>query len=520
MTTKQDILWTALPNGVDGQDVRLSVFVSPRLYTDENLPSPELKQFPDVTSWPKLVQDLHFIVETDAGQGAKGIKPDLAVFEPALWADVFKANTFVRPYKFPDYQQRLLRTFPARSVVSYLVDLYTAAGESSLGELPATPFTQNSNPSLFKLMDDLGDLLSTDFQKRIDWVDRYLLEQKVIPPGRLLPGFSSQAEQDFYQVHRFYDRPENRVGDPYMRRPDPSLAPPDLKDPPELDFHQGLALLGDQPLLLRKLGLVLDLKVPIARLHLEEGTATMLRVQPQWSDDAPPSAFNKDLSPWTKFIFDQSQFRAKPRDPSEIEAGMLRLEGVDDRYANPKALYDLVQVDPDGLALKAINFASTLRSLFRKFDARLTDIDTPTEMGLPSIQSGGLGLLRSERAFLLHQYFLDNDKLNQALTSGQTVELYAEDLLRGYRVDLRAKGAAAWRSLCQRVGSYSFPEIDREPIPFDDEGYLKSGSTTSKDDQTSDLYFHESVFRWNGWSLVAERPGKTIRRVQDPNTGE
>jgi hypothetical protein len=61
-------------------------------------------------------------------------------------------------------------------------------------------------------------------------------------------------------AQRFYDRPENQ--DAYLRHPDPSLAPPELKEPPELDFHQALAILGDHPVLLRKLGIILDLDAP------------------------------------------------------------------------------------------------------------------------------------------------------------------------------------------------------------------------------------------------------------------
>ncbi len=55
---RQTITWTALPNGVVGGDLRLSVFISPRLETDEVNPfphppsPPELVQFPDFTLSP------------------------------------------------------------------------------------------------------------------------------------------------------------------------------------------------------------------------------------------------------------------------------------------------------------------------------------------------------------------------------------------------------------------------------------------------------------------------------------
>src|SRR5439155_14341808 len=41
-----------------------------------------------------------------------------------------------------------------------------------------------------------------------------------------------------------------------------------------------------------------------------------------------------------------------------------------------------------------------------------------------------------------------------------------------------------------------------------DEGYVKGPSASQDDD--GDLYLHEAVFGWDGWSLVAALPGPTI----------
>jgi len=47
MAQKQTIIWTALPNGTANGQLNLSVFVSPRLETNEGLPRPALSQFAD-----------------------------------------------------------------------------------------------------------------------------------------------------------------------------------------------------------------------------------------------------------------------------------------------------------------------------------------------------------------------------------------------------------------------------------------------------------------------------------------
>ena len=50
---KQDVIWTALPSGRDSKSLFLSLYVSPRLQTDEGVPTPRLSQFPDFLDWPK-----------------------------------------------------------------------------------------------------------------------------------------------------------------------------------------------------------------------------------------------------------------------------------------------------------------------------------------------------------------------------------------------------------------------------------------------------------------------------------
>ena len=50
------------------------------------------------------------------------------------------------------------------------------------------------------------------------------------------------------------------------------------------------------------------------------------------------------------------------------------------------------------------------------------------------------------------------------------------------------------------------------PVPIKpDEGFVKGASTTSVPGEAdADLYLHEAVFGWDGWSLVAKRPGQAI----------
>ncbi|MCG6875314.1 MAG: hypothetical protein LJE97_09520, partial [Betaproteobacteria bacterium] len=105
------------------------------------------------------------------------------------------------------------------------------------------------------------------------------------------------------------------------------------------------------------------------------------------------------------------------------------------------------------------------------------------------------------------------------------IVLFAEDVLRGYRVDVQALPGGApqdWRSLCRRHGTYRFAGTSETFELPDDEGYVKGASTTSSADPAvdpDDHYLHESMFRWTGWSLVMPRPGRTMRARTDPDSG-
>ncbi|NWG75530.1 MAG: hypothetical protein HXY24_13135, partial [Rubrivivax sp.] len=506
----QLITWTALPEGIEHDFVRLAVFVSPRLGNDQNIADMELKDFPDFLKWYTMLEDLEFRVSMDSGWSMK-IAPDLAQLQPELWDSLFKDETYVRAYQFPDYTQRPIFTYPVSSVVAYLKDIYQQVGLQSPSSLPGIPTSDKPNAALGKLISDIGDLLDRRQKEQGYWIENIMKELKVFAPGKFYPnfGFSNKTEQDFFQVNRFYRRPEDEEF--HYPKPDPSKVPP-RPEKPKLDFHQALASLGDHPAILTRLGILLHLLIPLEQFRDNHG-GTMVRVEPSWSSDHLPSPFNQDRSPWTKFLLTKKYFLAQPRHGSPLKDGQLNLEGVSDQLENSKTVFHLLQVDPDGMAIKALDFAGTMRNLTIKIDSQRAAIDTQQEVGLPSLQTGGLALVADGRAYRLYQHFLADQSKNADLLADNLV-LYADDLLRGYRVDIYDEATQRWRSLCRREGKYIFHNSGHE-VPLDDEGYVKSASTTSKDDSAnSNLYFHEAMFKWNGWSLVAVRPGKTIVREE------
>ena len=552
MTTSQKILWTALPNGVasDGR-LKLSALVSPRLRS--NAAGAQLgPDFVDFLDWPKVINAVTFNAEVGGGQPIP-VERVSAPADSTLWKTLFRATTSVAPFEFRDMSTRNIRSFPVAAVLGYVDHLYGDIAQKSPANLPPinADGANGNGGTLVGLLHDLGGitghfrlphgprarqrladdpdaldrLLGTDEwhkhgaakddalakvnafaeHRRFHALDEAFAAGKVVPPGASPSsfGFASPAAMDFYQAHRFYDRPE--MLQPYLKAPDSAQVPPKLS-PPTFDFHRILSALADYPVLLRMLGLVVDLTLDPAKVPLGTGTVRLV-----------PSDFNTDPTPpLTRYERTKTRFGALPKAGSDLADGMLRLEGTNDRFdpAGVGRPFHLTQLDADGAALKLVNMASELWAVHNPNALMGASFDTPDTTGLPTLQSAGMALLRSDRAARLAAR-LDEESVRGLNANPGAVEHFADNVLRGYRVDVH--DGKAWRSLCRREGTYVIrqkagPDL---PVPPDgtriiDEGYVKSASATSADAKESDLYLHETVLRWDGWSVVAKRPGRTI----------
>lgn len=566
MTKSQEIIWTALPWGhTDDGRPRLTAFVSPRLRTDAA--SPKLSGFPNFVGWPASVNAMTFSVKAKAEPAAVATTRSSPLADAGLWGHLFSSATPLRPFAFKDHSSRNIRSFPVESVMSYLAGLYQQVAQLSPEDLPLIQPEDGADPkgTLAGLVDELGGVLwhfriphgprgesrfreeslgqlqeSTGFevadyddlqtsakkwarQRRFHALDAAFSSSRVVEPG-LNPatfGFSSKAAMDFYQAHRFFDRPENENA--YLEKPDKDLIPPS-PEVPKLDFHQAVAVFADYPRLLRRLGLAVDLAVEGELPSMGE-----IRVIPQWGAGQPASAFHTDLTPWTSYELSDDRFAALPLDETRIADGMIALDDANDDFENggSQSRFGLVQVDPDGASLKTVATAVNLKSLLADQSQQRVAFDMSERTGLTPMRSAGIGVFAKDRAVVIHGD-LAGAAARDAESDLNDLVHWAEHLVRGFRVDVfdpEIGAAGEWRSLCRRVGRYVVHPAAGQPIelkepdgtPIEDEGYIKAASTSSSDDQASDLYLHETLFRWDGWSLVAKRPGRTI--VPVPSDG-
>ncbi len=521
----QSIVWTTLPNGFatlpDGRRLPcLSVYVAPRL-----IPSPgqqTLQPFKLFLDWPAVVaKGLRFKLVLNNGGPAGQLEPipgDDAP-DPSLWRRLFDETTFVRGHTFTDLKDVTIRSFPATSIHAYLDNLYNATAAASPSDLPERQPSSSASPDpLGRLARDLGHLTDPQSWQRYEkLLGETLGQAKALPPGYVPPGFPSAETFAFQQATRFYKRPAKPTDNPYFERPDLTRVPP-RPAPPKFDFHQALAAFGDYPRLLRRLGLVIDLvwtnPVPLA-------SSGRVRVEVEWLEPGLlPSWHEKDMPPWTAYRF-EGNHRFAARDALEqtgLHHGCLDLSSARDEPVEPKkpAPYLVSQLDLDGGAIKAVDFAA---SLVRMTRPDVSNYRTPARAGLPALRTGALAVYRNGRAFGTHRQLTRASAAQAVLAAAGRPEFFAEDLLRGFRVDVWDDVSKVWHTLCAREGRYLFSKGGKLLLELADEGYVKAASASRAEAGSApDLYLHERLAAFDGWSLVAARPGRVLDK--DPSAAE
>jgi len=102
--------------------------------------------------------------------------------------------------------------------------------------------------------------------------------------------------------------------------------------------------------------------------------------------------------------------------------------------------------------------------------------------------------------------------------------LYADDLVRGYRIDIGYDTApGTWYSLHQRINQYAYAPLHgaAQPVslpasPYIDEGCIQLSLTQDSNDSSGAQKLNEVIARWEGWSLTVPRPGKSLNNTGDP----
>ena len=476
MTNFQRVIWTACPNGVtEAGRLRISVAVGPQLSPGiSQVPTPpELSEFPDWLDWPAA----HVTWQAVVGGATVDATVVSAAPSASLYRALFTPTIPVSAYRYQSPSARRLYSYPA----SYLHGLFSGLYSHLAATVPKDggwhSYHELVGPAAFGLFPtgqreftDLVDEVRDSYPEGGGPVNQKLARE---------PGFAAAMAYLFTQP----------LGPATTARP----------PVPKFDFHQAYSLLQRHPALLRLFGFVVDLE--IARPPGLPATVG-LSVLPHWTPKLG-LAQTANVTPVT--MTTSASWRAAPRPSSPaIADGLLRL-------SDPGA-YEVLELDVDGATAKSLNFA---QSISYAHNIR-PSADTPASYGAPALRSAGLSLSMTAHAQQVYGNWLANDDLDAALPG--PVTLYAEDIAQGYRVDVWDSQQGRWFQLCARSGNpraldgYGIGKPARVvPVPAGDEGWIEPAVTEPPGASGADpVYLPETMLRWDGWSLVASRPGKHL----------
>lgn len=545
MPATATVVLTALPNGIvrasGRQYLALSVLVSPRLERTEPARPDEgkvpLGDYPDLAEWPSVVAEMRWtahIAPRGAGTGANVPAQPAApqVLDPALWRSLFPADSRVPRYRFEHELSTLpVVSYPAGEVADHIRLLYGTVGGRWPRDLPPIIGPSRRTGGLLLDPELLGPVAGIATLNRVAITTPppeepppppqpqppHIASAPLPPPPAAAPlkarelvalGRSETDRQGRARRIAEVRSAEGPTATNYLllrafHHRDPASVP-DVP-PPDLDFHQKVSLLGNYPSLMRRCGLVVDLLVPLS--DPLPAAPMLVSVTAQWGHRGA-------AVPRSPRTLTGPDFRPVASPGADIAQGYLKLETA---APGAERRFQLCQLDVDGAGLKLLSLVETLWSKLRALDLR----DRPDNESLPALRSAGLGVLRLGRGGELEKS-IDRSMTLQN-TPGALDELKAEDVTRGYRVDVLDETTGQWRSLHQQRGHHRI--AGRRIEQPTEEGFVEPGTTrplippgAPPGSPADALQVHERTFSWEGWSLSVPPVGKAIEEGDGSRT--
>lgn len=522
----QTVLISAMPRALSivGDTLPVSVLVSPRLSGSRTL-----EAFPDWMHWTQRLKDNGFALTVTVNGKAIPVRIDTAPLRPDLWAALFSADTLVNDYEFDDYGDRTVISYPVRDAMLAVKAVYQTVAKE-LG-LPADPSDRESAPRRSAVLTQMLDGMQLDewsdvhrqrlrevFGKRLDRPTHRRRARPAAPVGA--DGLPSAAQlsqgSDLQQLKRQVAL-EFAL---YSRMPAGApITKPDMDT--LLDFHKVISALSAYPDLMRALGLVFDLDLSVDGVPLtnasQPGRLAVALDDGSWNVDADSKVCLVGDTACHYLQAEDGRRYWFTASGSEGERG--RITGLLD--LDPDA-YCLAQFDVDGAMHKLMMLAAAVPSSGSRLAPALHPEKYDDANTVPALRSAGLSLVHDERARAFLASIAASRKFNERVLGNPTDDapLFAEDLVRGYRLDVWNSFDGQWHSLHRRSGRYAFEGVEFNTTH--EEGYVQLAAMQPAPDPAliapiNDLYLHESMVRWNGWSQSVPPPGKAISRNPDPD---
>ncbi|ARP89274.1 hypothetical protein CAL14_02340 [Bordetella genomosp. 9] len=523
---RQSLLFTVFPRAVSvvRDTLPVSVLVSPRLTG-----APALGDFPDWLHWAQRLRQDGLLLRLDAAGKTLEARIDPTPLRPDLWTALFREDTRVDDHVFEDYTDRTVLSYPVRDAMLAVKSVYQQAGRE-LG-LPLDPADREAQARRDRVLAHLVEgfqleAWSETQRQRLRAAHGLRLDgQRPARRPRAAAPAGADGLPGAAQLERFPDdlqalkRQVTAAFALYSRMPQGApIAKPDMAT--VLDFHRVIAALNAYPALLRAFGLVFDLDLPADTVPETAGGAygrlSVAAAEPGWD------AFRVETSAGpagaTAYQYlrseDGQRYWMTAPGPQGDRAAVMGLLALDpDRFC-------LAQFDVDGAMHKLMSLAGGVTAEGSRLNRALHPAVFDDANTVPALRSAGLSLVQDERGRALLAGFAQSRRHNDRLAGivADDTPFFAEDLLRGLRVDVWDADDGAWRSLHRRQGRYAFSGAAFDTQ--DEEGFMQLAATQAAPDPArapeTDLYLHEALARWNGWSLSVPPPGKALGRSGDP----
>jgi len=431
-----EMMWVTIPGGTirrgEEREMTLRVLIAPKLES-ETLAAAGMERWP-----PQSLVNARLAVEFAEDVAGElhmlEIEPPHIRAQPGVWEAFFGPNTIVTPRRPRDRAAPQVEVDSTSSKAAAITETFTRAAST-------------------ELRSDHDDRPALNAAVRTELLSRWSGEES--PPPQVI-----------------------------------TLPAPDFQPP---DFHRTISMLREHPTVLRALGLIIELRLPISALptRFSEGI-----VRVRWP--GAPASISKIVTPWTRY-----DNRFLPGSTTNISAGMVTLTDDREGAAVGDPRWEIVTVDVDNGAKRLLDAAKAIAAA--PVSATATSGAAITFM-LPAMRSAGLMLVRRGRQadFEARRVAADNNARRDSMSEAV---LTADDLVLGYRIDVKLQGRD-WFSLHERDAKYTVSkggaEITIGEGAVREEGHVKAHAAI--DDGSGALRADEVVARWSGWSLSAPLP--------------
>ncbi|MGB8385144.1 MAG: hypothetical protein WCG47_28540 [Dermatophilaceae bacterium] len=342
-----------------------------------------------------------------------------------------------------------------------------------------------------------------------------------VPTGVIAPNgtdFKARQSSLTTDFSLFHDMPQVRDADGNL-----SQKGPDLDRDRVLDFHRAVSSLGAYPDVMRRLGLVVDLELPTDFFEPTQnetpGILTLQAVAGDWDEGTDTTV------PVTRVAYaleekgDQRLFAVSPASASAAESdlGVLGLLNLD------PGQFGVAQADIDGALHKTILHAENTQLMTQQNQPLHPEVYDPGT-ALSALRSGGFTIFADSRAIALLKTFARSRQMNEDVVNRDVRTPFSSaDLTRGFRLDVWDSVTQKWHSLHERTSTIRIgegDEVDESSSTW--EGWFQPAVTQAAPNEDGtrdhdDLYLHEAIVRWDGWSLSARAVDAALSSQGDPD---